>query len=118
MNVRLATILLLVTALMIGAFLAIGGHGSAEAARRPATCINLLYDTFADGSGPGGLGPGREIGPASESSGQEIGYPDPAVDHSSGSDNRVAGVVIGGNATHDPHPSWYMTSPEINIGAW
>ena len=102
MNVRLATILLLVTALMIGAFLAIGGHGSAEAAKRPATCINLLYDTFADNSVPG-IRPEREIGPASESSGQEIGYPDPAVDHSSGSDNRVAGVVIGGNATHDPH---------------
>ena len=81
MNVRLATILLLVAALVIAAFLAIGGHGSAEAAKRPATCINLLYDTFADNSVPWVLGPEWEIGPASESSGQEIGYPDPAVDH-------------------------------------
>ena len=117
MNVRRATILLLLTASVVGAFLGFGGHGSAEAAKAPATCIELLHDSFADNSVPWVLDPEWEIGPASESSGHEIGYPDPALDHTPSSDNGVAGVVIGGNATTDPHPFRYITSPTINVGA-
>ncbi len=102
MNMRPAALLLLLAALLVGAFLAVGGHGSAQAVKTPATCSFLLNDSFASDSVPWVLGPEWEIGPASESSGHEIGYPDPAVDHASGSDNRVAGVVIGGNATTNP----------------
>jgi hypothetical protein len=114
MNVRRAALLLLPAVLLVGAFLAVGGHGAAEAAKAPATCGFLFADSFADDSRGWTFGPEWEIGPASESSGHEIGYPDPAFDHTSGSDNGVAGVVIGGNATTDLHPYWYITSPTIN----
>ena len=117
MNVRHAALLLLLAALLVGAFLAVGGHGSAEAAKTPATCSFLLNDSFADDSVPWVLEDEWEIGPASESSGHEFGFPDPAIDHTSGSDNGVAGVVIGGNATTKPHPYWYITSPTINASA-
>src|SRR5687768_15470836 len=114
MNVRRAAILLFLAASSVGAFLAVGGHGSAEAAKSPATCSFLFLDSFADNSRGWTFGPEWEIGPATESSGHELGYPDPAMDQTSGSDNGVAGVVIGGNATTSPHPSWYMTSPTID----
>ena len=114
MNVRRAAMLLLLAVVLVGAFLAVGGHGSAKAAKTPATCGYLLRDSFANDSAGWTLGPEWEIGPASESSGHEIGYPDPAMDHTSDSDNGVAGVVIGGNATTNPHPYWYITSPTIN----
>jgi hypothetical protein len=58
MNVRVATILLLVAALVGGAFVVFGGHGSAEAARAPATCHEMLHDSFSDHSVPWDLGPG------------------------------------------------------------
>ena len=117
MNVRLATILLVLTVLSVGASLELGGRGSAEAAKAPTTCGFLLVDSFANNSLGWTLGPEWEVGPASESSGHEIGYPDPAIDHTSDSDNGVAGVVIGGNATTSPHPYWYLTSPVINASA-
>ena len=114
MNMRRAALLLLMAAFVVGAFVAVGGHGSAEAAKTPATCSIRLSESFADNSAGWAFGPEWEIGPASQSSGHEIGYPDPAVDHTSGSDNGVAGVVIGGNATTNLHPYWYITSPTIN----
>ena len=117
MNVRRAALLLLLAALLVGAFLAVNGHGSAQAAKTPATCGFLLVDSFANNSLGWTLGPEWEIGPASESTGHEIGFPDPAIDHTSDSDNGVAGVVIGGNATTSPHPYWYLTSPTINASA-
>jgi hypothetical protein len=51
-----------------------------KAAKTPATCSLLLRDSFADNSASWVLGPEWRIGPASESSGHEIGYPDPAVE--------------------------------------
>jgi hypothetical protein len=39
---------------------------------------------------------------------------DPATDHTSGADNGVAGVVVGGNASTTVHGYYYMTSPIIN----
>src|SRR4249920_783494 len=99
MNMRRAALLLPLAALSVGAFLAVNGHGSAQAAKTPSTCGFLLRDSFANNSLGWTLGPEWEIGPASESTGHEIGYPDPATDYTSDSDdNGVAGVVIGGNA--------------------
>jgi hypothetical protein len=46
MNMRLAALPLLLTALAVGVFLAVGGHGSAEAAKTPATCSFLLLEGF------------------------------------------------------------------------
>src|SRR5687767_13281039 len=114
MNVRRAALLLLLAASLVGASLAVGDHDSAQAAKTPATCSFLFRDSFENNSAGWGFGPEWEIGPASESSGHEIGFPDPAIDHTPGSDNGVAGVVIGGNATTKPHPYWYITSPTIN----
>ena len=91
MNVRRVTILLLLSASAVGVFLGFGGHGSAEAAKAPATCIELLHDSFTNDSIPWVFDPEWEIGPAAESSGHEIGYPDPALDHTPSSDNGVAG---------------------------
>jgi hypothetical protein len=51
------------------------------------------------------------------SSGQIKGWPDPATDHSSTSDNGVAGIVIGGNYNNTPHPAEYLVSPVINLSA-
>jgi len=56
-----------------------------------------------------------QIGSAMASTGQNSGYGDPALDHSPSIDNKLAGVVIGGNAniaaTQSMH---YLTSPVIN----
>ncbi|MFT3776391.1 MAG: hypothetical protein QM820_64430 [Minicystis sp.] len=58
-----------------------------------------------------------QIGPAQTSSGQQTGNPDPAQDHSTTSDNGVAGVQIGGNATitaSQLHGYYYLTSPPFD----
>jgi len=73
MNVRPAALPLLLAALVVGAFLAVGDHGSAEAAKTPATCSFPLFDSLADNSVHWVLVPAWEIGPASESSGHEMG---------------------------------------------
>ena len=59
MNVRRAALLLLLADLLVGAFLAVGDHGSAQAAKTPATCSFLLNDAFANDSVPWVLGPDR-----------------------------------------------------------
>ncbi len=60
------------------------------------------------------LGPEWSIGPAMSSTSTTCGNGDPGNDHSASSDNGVAGVVIGGNATTSQHPMQYLTSPVID----
>jgi hypothetical protein len=55
-----------------------------------------------------------QIGSAMASSGHSYGYPDPATDHTTTSDNGVAGVVLGGHATKVIHSMNYIESPAIN----
>lgn len=78
----------------------------------------LVYytETFASNAAGWTLGTSWGIGPATASSGQFIGNPDPAVDHTPTLDNGVAGVVIGGNlpTTVTPAPV-YLTSPLIDL---
>jgi len=74
----------------------------------------LFSETFADNSQGWTLGTTWEIGPAKASSGQTVGYPDPASDHTTGSDNGVAGVVIGGNAPNGTHAAYYLVSPVVD----
>ena len=62
MNVRSAALLLLLAALLVGAFLTAGGHGSAQAAKTPATCSFLLNDSFANDSVPWVSGPSGKSG--------------------------------------------------------
>jgi hypothetical protein len=50
MNVRRAALLLLLAVSVGGAFFAVDDHGSAEAAKTPATCGYLFTDSFADNS--------------------------------------------------------------------
>jgi len=45
-------------------------------------------------------------------------YPDPAADHSPGTDNRVAGTILGGNVSTAMHPFRWLESPAVNLAAW
>lgn len=57
------------------------------------------------------------IGPTSAGTGQQQGFPDPASDHSTTSDNGVAGIVLGGNYANPINGPNYITSPVINLSA-
>ncbi|HQP38342.1 MAG TPA: MXAN_6577-like cysteine-rich protein, partial [Polyangiaceae bacterium] len=101
-----------------------GACGSACPVAAPA-CVNsvcvscgspaLFTETFSAGAGAWSLGTEWQVGSATVSSGENYGNPDPSVDHTATSDNRVAGVVIGGNAsTASTHGFYYLTSPVVN----
>jgi hypothetical protein len=45
-------------------------------------------------------------------------WPDPAADHSAGTDNRVAGTVLGGNVSTAQHAFRWLESPPVNLAAW
>jgi hypothetical protein len=82
-----------------------------------STVTVFFSDDFSSNAAGWTLDTEWQIGPAMASSGQtpSCGAGDPAVDHSSGSDNGVAGVVIGGNASTMQHPYYYLTSPPVNV---
>lgn len=83
-----------------------------------ATTGAVLYfsEDFASNARGWTLGPEWEIGPAKASSGGAFGA-DPATDHTATLDNGVAGVVIGGNASTQVHPYWYLESPSFDTSA-
>gem|GEM_PF-1532875 len=72
-----------------------------------------FFDDFSTDLG-WNYGPEWERGYATLSSGHVYGFPDPAFDHSPSSDNILAGVVIGGNASTVVHDFYFLTSPVIN----
>jgi hypothetical protein len=76
-------------------------------------------EDFSDNSRGWTLDPEWQIGAAQVSSGHQQGNPDPGVDHTSSSDNGVAGVTIGGNYIVNPihSTSYYLTSPVINLAS-
>ncbi|MEH2395622.1 MAG: DUF4347 domain-containing protein [Nostoc sp.] len=75
----------------------------------------VFSETFANNNAGWTLGSEWQIGSATASIGQNDGNPDPAFDNTATSDNGVAGVVIGGNAsTAALHGYYYITSPVIN----
>lgn len=82
--------------------------------------VKVYEETFAtatSGNNWNGwtLGTEWQIGSATASTGHQGGNPDPAADHSPSADNKVAGVVIGGNASITAsHGFYYLTSPPIN----
>jgi Ca2+-binding RTX toxin-like protein len=76
---------------------------------------DIFVDSFANNSQGWTLGPEWQIGSATSSSGHSQGNPDPSFDNTITSDNGIAGVVIGGNAsTASLHGYYYLTSPVIN----
>jgi hypothetical protein len=72
-------------------------------------------EDFSDNTAGWTLDTEWQIGSAATSSGEIYGFPDPASDNTSTTDNGVAGVVIGGNAATNLHPYHYLTSPAINV---
>lgn len=78
--------------------------------------VVYFADDFKDASKGWLLGPEWQIGPAKASSGGVVGA-DPAQDHTSTSDNGVAGVVIGGNASTNVHGWYYLESPSFDTSA-
>ncbi len=74
-------------------------------------------EDFSDNSRNWGLAAEWAIGPTQVSSGHEFGGPDPANDHSTTSDNGVAGIVLGGNYVLAIHGYDYLTSPAIDLSS-
>jgi hypothetical protein len=74
----------------------------------------VFTEDFSDNTAGWQLGTEWQIGAATASTGQTALNPDPANDHSSTTDDGVAGVVIGGNATTALHGYYYLTSPIVN----
>jgi subtilisin family serine protease len=74
----------------------------------------FFSDDFATNTKGWALGTEWQIGSATVSTGQIYGNPDPGVDYTPTTDNGVAGVVIGGNASTALHDFYYFTSPIIN----
>lgn len=74
----------------------------------------FLRDEFSDASQGWTLGTQWGIGPATVSSGQATGNPDPATDFTAGPNNGVMGVVIGGNTGNSVHSPYYATSRVMN----
>jgi hypothetical protein len=86
------------------------GNGGAQPA-----CAPTVY--FAeDFANPQGWQTDNEwaLGTAQTSSGQAAGFADPATDHTSTNDNKIAGVVLGGNAAVDQHDPYYLTSKVLD----
>ncbi|MEZ4441462.1 MAG: hypothetical protein R3B72_20355 [Polyangiaceae bacterium] len=83
--------------------------------------ISIYFsEDFSSNSQGWTLGTNWSIGPAMVSSGHSVscGNADPGTDHSTSTDNGVAGVVIGGNApTSSTHPYFYLTSPPVDTSA-
>ncbi len=77
----------------------------------------LFQEDFSDNSAGWSLGPEWMIGPTATSVGHTHGWSDPEFDHSTSTDNGVAGTILGGNASTFVHPAYYLTSPAIDISS-
>ncbi|AKT37710.1 hypothetical protein [Chondromyces crocatus] len=86
--------------------------------------VVYFSETFANNSAGWTFTPGTRndgtpiqswaIGATAGSTGHNYGFGDPTLDHTSTSDNGVAGVVLGGNITKVIHTPNYIESPPIN----
>jgi hypothetical protein len=75
----------------------------------------VFTETFANNAAGWTLGTNWGMGSTLLSSGHSLGGPDPSADHTTTADNRVAGVVIGGNLPTTIIGPTYLTSPAINL---
>jgi hypothetical protein len=95
-----------------------GAEGTCGCASSSCSGGTIYFsENFADNSAGWTLGSEWAIGPTQTSGGHEYGFPDPTQDHTTTSDNGVAGVVLGGNYSTGAHPASYLTSPVINLAA-
>ena len=77
-----------------------------------------LFEEFASNAAGWTLDSEWEIGAAKESSGEDYGNSDPAIDYTAANQNNgVAGVVIGGNAATFLHGFMWLTSPIVDTAA-
>ena len=76
--------------------------------------VVYFSEDFSDNSAGWVLGPEWQIGPAKQGFTAGFGFPDPENDHTPTADDGVAGVVIGGDASPNQHPYYYLESPAFN----
>jgi hypothetical protein len=76
----------------------------------------LFADDFSNKAAGWTRDTGWQIGPATTSTCQSNGAPDPSFDHTPTADNGVAGAYIGGcpPTSANTFPYYYLTSPPIN----
>jgi hypothetical protein len=90
-------------------------NGTETCASCPGDCAAVYFeDDFSDNSAGWTLGYEWQIGPAQASQCAEFGADDPGTDHSSTSDEGVAGVIIGGCAGNAMHAYAYLESPAFD----
>ncbi|MBK8253504.1 MAG: hypothetical protein IPK82_12660 [Polyangiaceae bacterium] len=71
-------------------------------------------DDFSDNGAGWTLGMEWQIAPAKAGPNNGFAFPDPDTDHTSTGDDGVAGVVIGGDASPNPHDYTYLESPPFD----
>jgi hypothetical protein len=79
------------------------------------TVASFFSDDFADDFIQWAMTGQWEIGPAEPGGGSGVGHPDPGEDHSNGDDDRLAGIVIGGDVSSQSGPAMLLTSPKIDL---
>ncbi len=94
-----------------------GSDGTCGCASSSCSGGNVYFsEDFSDNSRGWTMDGTWAIGPTATSSGQQQGNPDPSLDHSTTSDNGVAGIVLGGNYDEtNLHSAWYLTSPTVDL---
>jgi hypothetical protein len=85
---------------------------------QPAMPVEYFREAFASNTAGWTLGTEWQIGPTKASpGGASFGSEDPAVDHTASDDNGIAGVVIGGYPSTNPHGPFTLVSPVIAVPA-
>ena len=74
----------------------------------------FFTEDFSDNAAGWTLGPEWQIGAAQQGITMGFGGPDPDVDHSPTPDDGVAGAVIGGDVSINPHAYSYLESPPFD----
>lgn len=87
--------------------------GAIRCTANGAQCGPITYfgDTFSDSNNNWNLQGEWQIGATFAGANPDQGNPDPSEDHTaSNADNKVAGIVIGGNINTEPHGPDYLTT--------
>lgn len=74
----------------------------------------FFSEDFSDNTAGWTLGPEWQIAPAKQGFTGGFAFPDPENDHTPTADDGVAGVVIGGDASTNPHDYAWLESPPFD----